>query len=581
MLKERNWATTLTSSDGNMVRDFFVPALERSVRYDRGVGFFSSGWMRAAAAGMAAFAGRGGIARWVTSPILSEDDWQALYSGDQARSDPVLKDALLRNVGDLAKGLERDTLAAISWMIADGIIEFRLALPRERLAGGEFHDKFGIFTDEAGDRLTFNGSYNDSLQGLLNYESIKVFPSWEPAFASMVVADARRFERLWNNEDPNVRIFLLPEAVKEAILKLRTNERPYEAPAGTGAENLFQLEEDRPDPSRGFAPPPSFVVRDYQKAAMRAWLKAEGRGVLAMATGSGKTVTSLFLASKVAEKHDALVVVVVVPYINLANQWVREMAKFNLRPVCCFEGRANWLDALQAGMTPLVAGTERLLSIVVTNRTFLSPEFQALLRPDRVPHMLIADEVHNLGAPQLQKRLDQRIQYRLGLSATPKRHLDDDGTASLLNYFGGVVFEFTLAEAIAADMLCRYIYYPVLVDLTESEGEQYWDLSEKIARLAHGSEDEEMSPLFKMLLIQRARLLASAANKLPALGQTIRALPDRLERAIVYCGDGRVESEAAGDAENERQIEAAVRLLGGTLGLRVRKFTCEESTEDR
>lgn len=564
-----------------MVRDFFVPALEQAVRYDRGVGYFSSGWMRASAGGMVSFAGRRGVARWVTSPILTAEDWEALYSGDQARSDPALKNALMRNVVDLARGLEEDTLAAISWMIADGIIEFRLALPRERLAGGEFHDKFGVFTDAAGDQLSFNGSYNDSIQGLRNYESIKLFPGWDPAFADMVAADARRFERLWNNEDPNVRVFLLPEAVKEAILKLRVSNRPYEKPPGLPAESVMVVEEPPPGLRPVFGPPVDFEARDYQKAAMREWIKAGGRGILAMATGAGKTATALYLASKMAEQHDGLVIVVVCPYINLANQWVREMAKFNLRPICCFEGKANWLEALQAGMTPLAAGTERLLSIVVTNRTFLSPEFQGMLRPDRVKHMLIADEVHNLGAPQLQQRLDQRIQYRLGLSATPKRHADEDGTAALLAYFGSVVYEFTLAEAIAADMLCRYLYYPILVDLTEAEGVEYWELSQKISRQMHLGDDDEMSPVLKMLLIQRSRLLASAANKLPMLSQLLRARTEPLDRAIVYCGDGRIESDAAGDAENERQIEATVRLLGGTHGLRLRKFTCEEPAEDR
>lgn len=467
-----------------MVREFFIPALERAVRYDRGVGYFSSGWVRAAADGMERFASTGGHARlWVQTPILSTTDWDALYSGDCARSDPVLRAALLQSVADLGHSLAHDTLTAISWMVADGIVEFRLAMPRERLAGGEFHDKFGVFTDSNGERISFNGSYNDSLQGLRNYESIKVFPSWEPAFASLVKGDAERFEKLWNNEDPNVRVFLLPDAVKAAILQLRTTEQPY------GADTVGSRKEQGASPGRQVFP--SLLQLTSPREPIKrmpcgpGWRRT-ARECSAMATGAGKTATALVLASKVAEQHAALVLIVVVPYINLANQWVREMARFNLRPVCCFEGRSKWVEALQSGTTALMAGTNKLLTIVVTNRTFLSPEFQGLLRPDRLPHFLIADEVHNLGASQLQRRLDQRIQYRLGLSATPRRHLDDDGTAALLSYFGGVVFEFTLAEAIAADMLCRYLYYPVLVDLTDDEGTEYWELSEKIARFSPG-----------------------------------------------------------------------------------------------
>lgn len=559
-----------------MVRDFFVPALESSTRYDRGVGYFSSGWVRVAASGLLRFAKNHGRARWVTSPILSEEDWEALHSGEQARSDPVLKAALLRNVVELARALEENTLAAISWMIADGIVEFRLALPRERLAGGDFHDKFGIFTDSQGDRISFNGSYNDSIQGLRNYESIKVFSSWEPAFKPLVDADASRFERLWNNEDPNVRVFDLPAAVKEAILQLRSADRPYEKPPWAPEETGMASDER----AEGFHPPKGFAPREYQKDAMREWLKADGKGILAMATGTGKTATALYLAHKVSEQFSGMVLIIVCPYINLAKQWVREMARFNLAPLCCFEGRANWEDALRQDMTAVASGASRLLSIVVTNRTFLSADFQAHLRPQSVPHFLIADEVHNLGAPQLQRRLDTRIRYRLGLSATPKRHSDEDGTAALYRYFGGVVYEFTLQQAIDAEMLCRYIYQPVLVDLTDSEGQEYWDLSQQISRHSH-SDEEEMSPVLKMLLIKRSRLLASAANKLPALSAVLRSLKEPIDRSLVYCGDGRVETDANDDRENERQIEAVLRLLGGQHKLRVRQFTCDESVEER
>lgn len=560
-----------------MVRDFFVPALERSVRYDRGVGYFSSGWVRVASAGMLAFAKNGGRARWVTSPILSEEDWAALYAGDLARSDPVLKAALLQNIVDLGRVLEESTLKAISWMIADGIIDFKLALPRERLAGGDFHDKFGVFADANEDRISFNGSYNDSIQGLRNYESIKVFSSWEPAFAPLVDADANRFERLWRNEDPNVRVFELPDAAKEAILQLRSSDRPYPKPQWVESK---VAEPSEPYRAAVFSPPADFVPREYQKEAMREWLKAGGRGILAMATGSGKTATALYLSYKVSEQIPTLVLVIVCPYINLAKQWVREMARFGLFPICCYEGRENWEESLRGGMTSAISGTVKLLPVVVTNKTFLSPDFQSMLRPDLVPHLLIADEAHNLGAPQIMKRLDARIKFRLGLSATPKRHADEDGTAALLSYFGGIVFEFTLKQAIEAEMLCRYLYYPILVDLTDTEGEQYWELTQQISRNSF-SEDGEMSPVLKMLLIKRARLLASAANKLPALSKVLNSLEEPANRALVYCGDGRVESEASGDQDNERQIDATLKLLGGQHHLRVRKFTCEELVEER
>jgi hypothetical protein len=280
--------TVLDTSSADLVRDFFVPALTQSVRYDRGVGYFSSGWLRLAAEGMAEFASLGGRARWVTSPILDEADWEALQHGEAARHDPVLWDVLRRNVSDLAQTLEGDTLSALAWMVCDGTLDFRIALPRNKLERGNFHDKFGIFTDIEGNQVSFNGSYNDSIQGTRNYESIKVFCSWSAAYDPLVQADAERFERLWTNADPNVRVYELPDAAREDIIRLRFSERPYAAPSW-----LAGLRPAASARRTGPFVPDHIVLRDYQRAAIDAWIENGARGLLEMATGSGKTITAL------------------------------------------------------------------------------------------------------------------------------------------------------------------------------------------------------------------------------------------------------------------------------------------------
>ena len=130
----------LDTSSHDLIADFFSPLLAASIKYDRGVGFFSSGWLRVAAAGMVAFAAGGGKARWVTSPILDADDWLALQTGDAARTDATLYAALCGNLASLAATLEQETLSALAWMVADEILEFRLAVPRNKLEHGDFHD---------------------------------------------------------------------------------------------------------------------------------------------------------------------------------------------------------------------------------------------------------------------------------------------------------------------------------------------------------------------------------------------------------------------------------------------------------
>jgi superfamily II DNA or RNA helicase len=164
----------------------------------------------------------------------------------------------------------------------------------------------------------------------------------------------------------------------------------------------------------------------------------------------------------------------------------------------------------------------RVHAIVTTNATFQSEAFQAHLRPriasGTTHHLLIADEVHNLGAERIKEALPDGIALRLGLSATPERHYDPVGTAAVLSYFGGPVYEYPLSQAIAEGRLCPYRYYPVPVDLTDDEADKYLDITAKLARFFHGGDaKEEAQQAALRLLVKRARLLAGADNKLAAL----------------------------------------------------------------
>ncbi|MCZ7570913.1 MAG: DEAD/DEAH box helicase family protein [Ardenticatenaceae bacterium] len=553
---------TIDTSSADLVADFFVPALACSVHYDRGVGFFSSAWVRVVAAGMAAFAANGGRARWVTSPILSEADWKAIETGDAARVDPVLRAALERNVADLAKTLAQDTLSALAWMVADEIITFRLALPRNKLERGDFHDKFGVFTDAEGNRVSFNGSYNDSIQGLRNYESVKIFCSWQPAFAPLVRADAERFERLWNNFDPNVRIFELPEAARAQILQLRTDGRPYPEPEWVRLrrmpERRFAYRPARP------ALPGHIVVRDYQLEAINAWFAHDCRGLLEMATGTGKTITALAASARLYEREGRLAVVIAAPYQHLVDQWHEEAQAFGYQPILAYQSKARWLDELNHQIMEYTAGYRRFISVITTHTTFISSEFQDSLARLSGPSLLIADEAHHLGAERSRQNYPQHIPFRLALSATPDRWFDDVGTAALRAYFGETVFSFPLEKAIGVS-LTPYYYYPHLVPLTDEELERYQELSAKIARVM-GREDDEGQQILKMLLIRRAELLNKAENKLEVLSELVDA-EQNISHALFYCAPG--------------QIDEVLRLLGWEKGLLVHRFTAEEDAKER
>lgn len=326
--------------------------------------------------------------------------------------------------------------------------------------------------------------------------------------------------------------------------------------------------------------PDDLQLRDYQKDAIRAWTAAKGRGIFAMATGSGKTVTALALASRVAAKNSPLVLVIVCPFLNLCHQWIREISRFGLRAIGCFEDRQRWEAELLEGYQRVSTGLASSLALVTTTATFQRNEFQRHLRRrcETFLHLLVADECHNLGGATIMNCLPEGIHLRLGLSATPERQYDPEGTQAVVDFFGGVVFEYSLSQAIADGRVCPYLYHPHLVELTDEESTEYLDLTSRIGPLLAGkSDDSEVSRSAVRLLIKRARLLANAANKVDILDRLVGALPEPPHKAIFYCGDGSI---GAGP-EAVRQVRAVARMLGETHGLRVRTFTFRESAQER
>jgi len=560
--QDLNLPTMMDTSNHDLVSDFFTPLLSNSVLYDRGVGFFSSGWLRINCHGMVDFANNGGRARWVTSPILDEADWEALEAGNRARSDPALHQVLEQNITNLARTLERDTLSALAWMVADEIITFKLALPYEKLRQGDFHDKFGVFTDAQGNQVSFNGSYNDSIQGTRNYESIKIFCSWRLTFAPYVQSDAERFERLWSNLDPNVRVFDLPEAARENILRLRTGERPYPEPEWVKSRHIreapYAYSLSRP------TVPQNITIRDYQKEAIGAWFEHDCRGLLEMATGTGKTITALAASARLYERADQLAVVITVPYQHLVDQWHVEARAFGYRPVLAYKSKTSWLQELNHQIMEYNRGYRYFISVIATHTTFISTEFQDSLAHLKGPSLLIADEAHHLGAERSRWSYPDNIPFRLALSATPDRWFDDEGTLALRSYFGETVFAFPLEKAIGVS-LTPYYYYPHLVSLTDEELEQYQELSVKIARLVN-SKDEKKQEALEMLLIRRARLMNNAENKLSTLSDLVD-MQSRVEHALFYCAP--------------EQIDEVLHLLGWEKGLLIHRFTAVEDTKER
>ncbi|MEG4276553.1 DNA phosphorothioation system restriction enzyme [Microcoleus sp. MON1_C1] len=325
--------------------------------------------------------------------------------------------------------------------------------------------------------------------------------------------------------------------------------------------------------------PPSLQLRQYQRVAVANWFANQGRGTLKMATGSGKTITALAIATELYNKINLQVLLVICPYCHLVNQWARESEKFGLKPILAFDSARSWQNKLAAGLYEVRAGERAFLTIITTNATLMGDSLRSQLRYFPEKTLIIGDEVHNLGAPRLGESLPRNIGLRLALSATPERHFDEQGTEAILDYFGPVLQpELTLADAIRQKALVHYLYYPILVELTEAETRKYSRLTQKIGWALWGDEKVEENDALTTLLMQRARLIGAAANKLTALRELMIHRLDT-SHTLFYCGDGAIEGSVR--RNNNRQLTETTKLLGAELGYRVNTYTAATSLAER
>lgn len=570
-LADLSLQTRYRSGADNLVDDFYLPCLKRSTEYDRAVGYFTSGALALAAPALVPFLINGGRMRLVVSPHLTEADVEAMLSGYHRREE-IIAEALRRELVSAAlPDPARDTLSCLSWLIAHERLEVRVAVLSNAAAPGIYHEKIGVFRDSAGTRVAFQGSANESVGGLVNnFESILAFSTAKPSEASIAEQLDRDFMALWNRELATLDLIDFPDAAQQTLLDTYTPDR---------AERLTRRARGGPQqPST----PSGLEIRGYQRDAMAAWFRARGCGVFEMATGTGKTITALSTAVRLADEQakskSGLAMVVLCPYQHLVKQWMAEASQFGFDPIGCFRGRSHWESEVRSQLLELRANARPTLLAIATNATFGTQAFQDVLCELPETSLLIADEMHNLGAPALRRALPRRIKFRLGLSATPERHHDTEGTAALARYFGESVFELGLGEAIEMGALTRYRYRPVVIEFDSEELDEYLTLSERIGvRMAMAGDDPDGDEVLMALLIRRARLIASARGKIPRLVELLSDIRGSTHN-LVYCGDGRVDAE---EGDDERQVEAVVRAMGQDLGMAVNRYTADVDVDRR
>lgn len=540
----------------DLVREVLIPCLRATESFACMFGFFSSAALSDIAPGLAEFLSRAGQPmRLIVSPNLTESDVEAMKNGLRTPA-TILEQRLNALLGEAAlseSALVRHTLQCLAYLLASERLEVKVAY----LSGGIFHDKAWFFADSSG-AVVVHGSSNMTVAGLRrNHEQLRVEKSWETKDQGEVVADlTEEYEALWDGLRDYAVTLALPVAIEEELIRCyKPEQRPTQEDfeAAWRHDYLRGLSSPPPQvtllsikaPERSFVTPSDLEWEDgdfaHQGQAVHAWEREGRRGILEMATGSGKTVTAFIAAQRLFVDLGSLLIVVAAPILPLLSQWEREAKRFGLHPVT-FKPmpRSRKLAAVDSAVRRLHSDASQVECLIVTHDLLADEEFQRALRRHHGQSLVIADEVHNLGAAGFQAHVPTFFDWRLGLSATPERQYDPAGTAFLRDFFGSVVFQFTLEQAIGR-CLVPYDYYVHPVELEGSELAAWSALTAKIKRLAWtqgSSQIDDADARLQLLLNRRRRILEEAESKLGALRNALLAAGGReMHHTLIYATD--------------------------------------------
>ena len=559
------------------VTQVLVPAMRSSTQLDVMMGYFASSSLAEIAPGLATFQrSTQAPLRIVVSPFLTETDFDTLTRDEKYRAD-LARRLLIDDAPD-EYDLARHTLECLAWLINQHRLILKIAVMRSAL----FHPKVWLFRDD-GNRVALHGSTNLTASGLKrNREQITLSRDWTGAESVYAIDRLRdEFDALWSGGDGDCYVLSLDDAVaREVVEKYKTDHMPNEDNLQTLWRKAHRLPpritQERFSSTSALIVPPHLEYDSgdfaHQGKAIQAWEAADRRGILEMATGSGKTITAMICAARLQDAvSDGLLVVISAPYRPLIEQWCEEVRLFGVDPVdlTTAGGSRPRAQAIGQAGRSLRTGMSRTEVLVVSNDILCTDEFNRRLAAAPGEKLLVADECHNLGADSFIASPPEYFSYRLGLSATPERQYDDAGTQALQAYFGETCFTFTLERAIGK-CLTEYDYHVHLIELNPSEMENWSELTRQIGTQAWRLEAGKESSYLDNLLRQRRLVLETASGKIKTFASLIDAQnPRDLRHALVYATD-----------KDPEQLKAVNSLLANRR-LLFHQLTQEETASRR
>lgn len=548
------------STEHNLDAELFLPITQCSNSIRCMSGYFSSGVIRELAQSLIYFLNSNhSEIQFIVSPNLSVEDLLAIQKAIDI--DDNLIPFLFPDFEINENTFKFKAAQALSYLVATKKIKLKIAL-RDN---GLFHTKCWLFGTESG-TVAVHGSINATQSGIAaNFEQIAVNKSWENENSKNVVDKIEQtFQAIWNGTYEGLKTISLNKTSIDYLLAI------YEKSDKTIhilTEELNQfVENEEPElqtlPTLKIPEWLNYTTGNFshQKKAVDAWFENNGRGILAIATGGGKTLTALVIASLVANKEKSLLVVIAVPTIALIEQWADDVRNFSIEPLNFQNFPSNQQgQKINQCSRRLRLGNTKCEVIVVTHESLKSERVISTLEKaeQNTALMLIGDEVHNLGSVGFQSVAPNTFKYHLGLSATHERQFDDSGTQFLLDYFGAVVFEFSLEDAIGV-CLVPFDYHVHVVTLDEQEELEWGELTYEIKRLSYAAalaDGESEKDRLKMLCLKRRKIVENAAGKVAVLASILPSNKSDIKRTLIFCTDKQPEQlEAVNHLLNNRHV---------------------------
>ncbi len=533
----------------NIASSFLVPALKCAKKYQRSVGFFSSGVFGPIIDGIVGLARNEGKIELIASPNLSEDDIHAISLGYKER-EQIIENVFSRDFETEIEKLDDVKLKLLASLIANSTLDIKIAVTDK---AGIYHDKLGILEDLDGNTIVFYGSPNSSYSGYKeNYEKIRVVKSWEAADSASIEDEKREFKALWTNSNPYVKVYSYKESAKARILEVIERRKT------TAKESKEPI-----------------VLRDYQREAIDAWINNNYHGFFVMATGTGKTWTAIYAAKDLIEVHKSLIVVCA-PYKHLVKQWAEDIKKAfpNGKIIMVSSENPGWDKQITNEIIKKQYYPDNQIIIISTIKSFSTERFLKTISKSNEEKLLIVDEAHRFSVQD--DSLKAVFPYLLGLSATPYSGSSAQKGAELMAWFGGQVFSLPIEEALERKYLVPYVYKPIYVYSTDDEEGRFRYHTQKILSCFKNNKCINPDLLVKSLR-SRLRIISMAEEKRRKIDAIIDRIAEK-DHFVVYCGDGHLFDNDSG--EELRHIQSIKRVLSAH-GFKSSQFTETENMDTR